>query len=642
MQYFLRSTISFSLLTAFLFSGLLQAQDQEIRIKVRKQDGDKVIEIDKTFTGDEATGFDVDQWLEEMGLDFETDVLNVDVDVETSDDEDHILIQEIEKETTIKIDNMDGEKKVVMIQSTDPNEINALMEQHAEDENTVIIISDGDDDFVGNTEEMQLQIMQRIKNLESELSNEEFEIVSEYFYDADDDKGTLGVMMQVDDNNQKPIVTDVIPGSAAEKAGLQVADLITAVGSAKVSSYQEVVDALSTMKKGDSVDISFVRPGQQGENIEMTKNVVLGGAQKRMRFHGAHPGAGVDKKMEWVESTKGSRVGGCCAPSKQATGSKDDTRGYLGVEIVDTPNGVAIDNIAAGSAASKSNMAEGMHIVSLDRTEVTSADQLIALLKDKLPGDKVKVKYTDDTGKTWKEKLRLQSRPAEFAQRGRRGRGSCAPADMAGCCPGQASKKCCKPEDVAECCPDLLLMYTPEEIAEFSPRQLKEIMEELGIERIDNSIADAPTKYIEIQKKQLDESTNVIIIEKDVTNNKDFAKVNVVISEITLEELERAEGAEDISEILYKDGVEYRELELDELTFYPNPSDGNIKLTFRGEENFYNIRVIDLRGAEVYSQNTPKVSSFQTDLDISSSPKGVYVLQIYSNDQVLNRKIIIE
>lgn len=627
MQYFLRSTISVSLLTAFLFGGLLQAQDQEIRVKIRKQDGDQIIKIDKTFMG--SPDFDIEQWLSDMGLDqFESDFQNIDVDVEIGG----------EDETTISIDNTDGAKKIVMIQSDDPAEVEELMKIHGGDEETIVIIG-GDQENSMNQEEMQQKIMMRIESLEDELSSNEFEIISDYFIEKDDNKGTLGVMMQVDDNNTGTTITEVLPDSAAEKAGLQVGDEIVGVGETSVSSYEGLVEALAPLKKGDTVDIWYRR--MIGEDLlEMVKkDVELQGAQQRMMFVGPHPPHPHPHPRMDRDFVKGERAGGCI--KFEADADVNDKRGYLGVQIVDTPQGVVIDAVAEGSAASRSNMAEGMVIQTVDRQTIINSDQLIGLLKDKKPGDKVKVTYTDDTGKTWKEKLRLQSKPAAFAK----AVGNCAPKDMSNCCPGQSMKHCtpaqiaqccpeafknCTPAEMAKCCPELLQQCTPAQIAQCCPELLDTFM------NMQDSNAEPGRKFIEIKKDQNGETTKIVIIEKDKSNNKGSATVKVIISEMDDTETKVLADSENAPR------TNLKKLELDELMFFPNPSDGNVTLSFRGEENDYNIRITDLNGKEIYRGKTGKVSTYKSNIDLSDNPDGVYLLQIYSNTQILNRRIVIK
>lgn len=58
------------------------------------------------------------------------------------------------------------------------------------------------------------------------------------------------------------VVVSVEPGSVADRIGMKTGDVIQSIGTAKVASAQEVVDALSTVKRGDTRQISFARFGQ--------------------------------------------------------------------------------------------------------------------------------------------------------------------------------------------------------------------------------------------------------------------------------------------------------------------------------------------------------------------------------------------
>ena len=58
-------------------------------------------------------------------------------------------------------------------------------------------------------------------------------------------------------------ITTVVPGTPAEKAGLQTGDTITAVNGKPVKSGDELVSIISGVKPGNKLDLSYVRNGQQ-------------------------------------------------------------------------------------------------------------------------------------------------------------------------------------------------------------------------------------------------------------------------------------------------------------------------------------------------------------------------------------------
>ena len=68
-------------------------------------------------------------------------------------------------------------------------------------------------------------------------------------------------------------VTEVEQDSPADKAGLKVDDVITAVGSTKLSAQTALADAIKTYKPGEKVDLAITRGSQT-----LTLTVQLGAA----------------------------------------------------------------------------------------------------------------------------------------------------------------------------------------------------------------------------------------------------------------------------------------------------------------------------------------------------------------------------
>ncbi|MEM9172777.1 MAG: PDZ domain-containing protein, partial [Pseudomonadota bacterium] len=58
------------------------------------------------------------------------------------------------------------------------------------------------------------------------------------------------------------MVASVTPGSAAEKAGIEVSDIITAVNGEKVDSANELRNAIGLLRSGDSVTVTALRDGK--------------------------------------------------------------------------------------------------------------------------------------------------------------------------------------------------------------------------------------------------------------------------------------------------------------------------------------------------------------------------------------------
>lgn len=71
----------------------------------------------------------------------------------------------------------------------------------------------------------------------------------------------LGVSTENDTKGAR--ITEVIEGTAAEKAGLKDGDIITSVGGKNVSSPETLAEVVRSFKPDETVDIAFVRDGKE-------------------------------------------------------------------------------------------------------------------------------------------------------------------------------------------------------------------------------------------------------------------------------------------------------------------------------------------------------------------------------------------
>lgn len=75
------------------------------------------------------------------------------------------------------------------------------------------------------------------------------------------------------------LVNDVIDNSAAQKFGIKINDIITAVNNTTVETKEALIKSLSAYNLGDAVSISFVRNG-----VATTKNIVLGKKPEAIKY----------------------------------------------------------------------------------------------------------------------------------------------------------------------------------------------------------------------------------------------------------------------------------------------------------------------------------------------------------------------
>lgn len=77
-------------------------------------------------------------------------------------------------------------------------------------------------------------------------------------------KGYLGVKAGVIEDMPGAYLAEVTPGSPAEKAGLAVGDVITAVEEIEVTSSNELVDAMNYFKIGETVNLTVMKKTMGG------------------------------------------------------------------------------------------------------------------------------------------------------------------------------------------------------------------------------------------------------------------------------------------------------------------------------------------------------------------------------------------
>jgi len=79
-----------------------------------------------------------------------------------------------------------------------------------------------------------------------------------------------------------------------------------------------------------------------------------------------------------------------------------------------------------------------------------------------------------------------------------------------------------------------------------------------------------------------------------------------------------------------------------EMTIYPNPTSGKVILsTANSQPDINSISVINLAGKEVLNLHFP-AGSGMVEIDLSSQPKGLYILLINVGENFYSRKIILE
>lgn len=85
-------------------------------------------------------------------------------------------------------------------------------------------------------------------------------------------------------------------------------------------------------------------------------------------------------------------------------------------------------------------------------------------------------------------------------------------------------------------------------------------------------------------------------------------------------------------------------LELRDISFFPNPSDGRFDLELETKSNDpLQVIIVDKEGNEVYNKlGIPKDLQYQFKIDLSNEAKGLYVLKLIQKEKALTKRIVIE
>ncbi|PIZ06637.1 MAG: hypothetical protein COY57_00910 [Flavobacteriales bacterium CG_4_10_14_0_8_um_filter_32_5] len=71
---------------------------------------------------------------------------------------------------------------------------------------------------------------------------------------------------------------------------------------------------------------------------------------------------------------------------------------------------------------------------------------------------------------------------------------------------------------------------------------------------------------------------------------------------------------------------------------FPNPTNQTVRLVFEDTQQ-KTLELTDLSGKSIFIRNT---SEKELNLDVSSYPKGIYLLKVMSNNKIGMQKIIIQ
>lgn len=154
------------------------------------------------------------------------------------------------------------------------------------------------------------------------------------------------------DLREGAIVTSVLPDSAAERAGVQVSDIIVEIDGRPIDSSRELRNTVGLMRQGKEVDLVLYRNGDR-----TTLKTTIGGSEAQL----------VQGEMD--ANVNQTLSGATLRSVTPATDGTDEL-------------GLLVEQIEVSSRAAQAGLQQGDIIVQVNRETVASLDSLNAAIED--------------------------------------------------------------------------------------------------------------------------------------------------------------------------------------------------------------------------------------------------------------------
>ncbi len=130
-----------------------------------------------------------------------------------------------------------------------------------------------------------------------------------------------------------------------------------------------------------------------------------------------------------------------------------------------------------------------------------------------------------------------------------------------------------------------------------------------------------------------------VIVNEDGKEGKHETKI-VIIKRAKITEADEAELKKINQDASKTDG----KLAMDNMNFYPNPSNGKFNLSFSlADKGDAEITVLNSEGKKVYSEKLPNFTgAYDKEIDISKNPKGLYFVRIEQGKHAQVKKVVLD
>lgn len=105
----------------------------------------------------------------------------------------------------------------------------------------------------------------------------------------------------------------------------------------------------------------------------------------------------------------------------------------------------------------------------------------------------------------------------------------------------------------------------------------------------------------------------------------------------------KEEGEMEFSEDALPEVALKRNLSLQEYNLFPNPSNGNVQLRFKGDALPTEIKITDMNGKQMYRERLNQFDGqYDQNIDLNDLPSGAYIMTIEQNDKVYTEQLILK
>jgi serine protease Do len=288
-----------------------------------------------------------------------------------------------EKKEIIIRQGVDSTKKMIVIVNGDKVTVNGK-EVTGEEKNNFIIKrkKSGDGENVEITidgkesRQPHVRIFKDDAGDGSSIGSEEIELMMNEALGEANQSGfgaQLGILMEKSDEGV--LVKEVVPNSGAEKAGIKVNDIITAVDEQNITAPEALVEYIQSKKPGNAVNIQLLRDGAAKKVTAQLGGKMTISKSKTFTLPG-------QKLEERKIDGKAPQLPEAFDIFEQLMQEKPK----LGIEIQETEdeNGVKVLEVEEGSSAAKAGLKMDDLILSISGKKITS----VADAKESLKGIK--------------------------------------------------------------------------------------------------------------------------------------------------------------------------------------------------------------------------------------------------------------